>query len=266
MKPYDWSGDEAATALDPATSAVSAGIPGVLASRDAGAILARSAAGKALLHDIADALSAHEAGAVFDLSGLGADDLTLIEQVLGEGEVSILIDGAVPVRIQESVMAGLWRVRSEVSDRIEIADVPAVVREAVLTGTTADLPIGAPPADAMNVMPVLAEIRDRMATYRAGAENHVINFTLLPMNEVDMEFLQHSLGLGPVRMLSRGYGTCRITATARRHVWSVQYLNSMETVILDTMEIGDVPAAACAAREDIEDSAMRLRDILEAYL
>jgi len=266
MKPYDWSGDEAATALDPAASPASAGIPGLLASRDAGEFLARSAAGKALLHEVADALSGHRAGAAFDLTGLGPDDLTLVEQVLGEGEVAILIDGGEELRIQESVMAGLWRVRGGVSDRIEIADVPTEVRRAALERTAAELPIGEAPEGAMNVMPVLAEIRDRMRIYRAGDENHIINFTLLPMNEVDMAFLQRSLGMGPVRMLSRGYGTCRITATARRHVWSVQYLNSMETVILDTLEIGDVPVAARAAKEDIEDSAMRLRDILEAYL
>jgi hydrogenase-1 operon protein HyaF len=39
----------------------------------------------------------------------------------------------------------------------------------------------------------------------------------------------------------------------------------MDPVILDTLEIGDVPVAVTAANEDFEDSAERLAEILEAY-
>ena len=37
-------------------------------------------------------------------------------------------------------------------------------------------------------------------------------------------------------------------------------------MILNTIEIVDVPQVAKAAAEDIEDSAKRLRDILQDYL
>ena len=69
----------------------------------------------------------------------------------------------------------------------------------------------------------------------------------------------------PLVIRSEGYGSCRIFATGLRHVWAVQYLNSMGKIILDTMEVGGIPASACAAREDFEDSAGRLAEILEAY-
>jgi hydrogenase-1 operon protein HyaF len=127
------------------------------------------------------------------------------------------------------------------------------------------LAFGEPPEGAMNVMPLLAEIGERMQAHQRGATPHVINFSLLPMNEVDMTFLQQTLGDGPVRLLSRGYGACRVQATGARNVWSVQFFNSMDTIILDTLEIGDTPAAACAADEDFQDSAERLREIHEAY-
>jgi len=39
----------------------------------------------------------------------------------------------------------------------------------------------------------------------------------------------------------------------------------MGHTILDTIEVGEVPRAACAGREDFEDSAVRLGEILEAY-
>jgi hydrogenase-1 operon protein HyaF len=39
----------------------------------------------------------------------------------------------------------------------------------------------------------------------------------------------------------------------------------MSAVILDTLEVGDTPQAVLAAREDFEDSALRLAEILDAY-
>jgi hydrogenase-1 operon protein HyaF len=48
-------------------------------------------------------------------------------------------------------------------------------------------------------------------------------------------------------------------------VWWVQYFNSQDMNILNTLEVVDVPAVACAAQEDINDSADRLSEILEIY-
>jgi hydrogenase-1 operon protein HyaF len=246
-----------------------------LATRSAEELIARCPEVARLLPQIADALEAQKAdapGRLFDITDLAEDERELISQVLGEGEVSgvaALTDGVVG-QIQESVMAGLWRVRftdgggALVGDYLEIAAIPQVVRKAAeLTRT--GLEFGTPPEGAMNVMPLLAEIADRMQAHRRGATSHVINFSLLPMNETDMTFLQQTLGDGPVRLLSRGYGACRVHATGARNVWSVQFFNSMETIILDTLEIGDTPAAACAADEDFQDSAERLREIHAAY-
>jgi hydrogenase-1 operon protein HyaF len=140
-----------------------------------------------------------------------------------------------------------------------------VVRAAAARGTLERLEIGPAPAGCMNVMPVLAELRSRTASHQPGDRNHVISFTLLPMNEIDMAFLKGTLGLGPVQAVSRGYGTCRVALTGQRHIWSVQYLNAMDTIILDTLEVGDVPVALIAAEEDFQDSAERLGEILGAY-
>jgi len=70
---------------------------------------------------------------------------------------------------------------------------------------------------------------------------------------------------GRVTVLSRGYGNCRISSTATPGVWWVQYFNSQDRNILNTIEITDVPEVACAAQEDLEDSATRLAEILEIY-
>lgn len=70
------------------------------------------------------------------LQGLGASDLALLNQVLGEGETSIRIDAdgdGLEIRIQESVFTGVWRVLTlhhgvAVDDCLEVGAMPTAVR------------------------------------------------------------------------------------------------------------------------------------------
>ena len=94
---------------------------------------------------------------------------------------------------------------------------------------------------------VLTEIVGKARAYKAGDAAHVVNLTLLPMSPEDMECLPLTLGVGAVTILSRGYGNCRITSTRLPNVWWVQYFNSMDTLILNTIEVSDVPEVALAS-------------------
>ena len=71
------------------------------------------------------------------------------------------------------------------------------------------------------------------------------------------------LAAGPVRILSRGYGSCRITSTIVRDTWWVQYVNGYGKPMVESIEITDVPEVAIASREDIADSASRVAEALE---
>ncbi|MFM2279726.1 MAG: hypothetical protein RLZZ444_1957 [Pseudomonadota bacterium] len=228
-----------------------------------------------LLPEIADALAvqkADEPGRLFDITDFPEDDRTLITETLGEGEVAgvAALANGVTAQMQEAVMAGVWRIRFTdaegrlIADYVEVASIPAAVRQACSALPTT-IVHGPAPAGAMNVMPVLTEIADRTARYRDGDPAHVITFSLFPMSPEDMGFLQTTLGAGPVQLTSRGYGTCRVVATGARNVWSVQFFNAMDTIILDTLEICDIPSVAIAAEEDFRDSAVRLSEIEEAY-
>lgn len=222
----------------------------------------------AALRDLAPGV----AGPKFDLSGLDETSLTVLAEVLGEGEVSIFLAAPREAQAQESVLAGVWRVRETapdgkvLRDYVEIGDVPALVRAAAFGETATSFDVGTPPEGAMNVMPVLAEIAARAATWRDGGRNHIISFSLLPMTPQDQEHLQAQLGRGPVHIVSRGYGRCRVLATGVRYVWAVQFFSASGEVVLDTVEIGDVPESARAAKEDFEDSSVRMLEIVEAYL
>jgi len=210
---------------------------------------------------------------VLSLEGLDERNRDLINQILGNGEVSMKYHGTVDARIQESVLAGVWRVQyldaaGEVRrDVIEIAGIPGLVKQATFGDAAGEVVFRQAdiPDTVYNAAPLLTEINDKLPEYRPDSVPHVINLSLLPHTSEDIDFLSTMLGSGPVVILSRGYGNCRITSTATRNVWWVQYFNSQETLILNTIEISGVPEVACAAQEDIDDSAQRLLEILEVY-
>ena len=202
-----------------------------------------------------------------DLGDLDPVSLGLVNDALGEGEVSVRIDGERSYRIQESVLAGLWRVRrvdaneQVLADEVIVDTIPTVVRSTVAAETEARLSPEPVEPDAVNSRALRVELADRVARYTPGEPAHVINLTLLPMMPADQADLEH-IGRGPVTILSRGYGNCRITATAARYLWRVQYFNSTDQLILDTLEVVDVPEVALAAGEDIAESAERLEQLL----
>ena len=116
-----------------------------------------------------------------------------------------------------------------------------------------------------NAPALLAELADKVKSYQAGNQGETINLTLLPLTEMDVMLLGERLGVGPLTILSRGYGNCRIGSTAKENVWWIKYYNSQDVLILNTIEIVDIPQVTCAAPEDIEDSYTRLNEILELY-
>ena len=227
------------------------------------------------LHEALDALrrpGAVDTTQTIDLSGLDDGERRLLNQVLGEGEVAAQVrggDGTTQVQIQESVFAGLWRVihlrdGAVVRDSMEVGAVPGPVLEAAREdGFAPRAPFGPAPEGAMNAPSLLVEIEDRQRRWHAGQPAHVINLTLLPLTPADSQHLDAELGAGRVLILSRGYGNCRVANTRLPRTWRVTYFNSQDIVILDTLEIGRVPEVACAALEDLEDSAERIAEVLE---
>lgn len=230
--------------------------------------------GKARLEEVLDALKYYqpdEPPAIISLSDLPEQDLGLVNQLLGEGEVSIVSGGT--LQAQESVLAGVWRVLhfSESGklqkDTIEIADYPGAIRENVFAQSrSAVAPLDKQfPMGVFNAPSLISEITDKQASYKTGDPVHSINFTLLPQTEEDLAYISEKLGKGNTVILSRGYGNCRVSSTNTKNVWWVQYYNSQDAIILNSLEVIDVPEVIRAAPEDIEDSAERLDEILEIY-
>jgi len=208
----------------------------------------------------------------YSLRSLDEAGKAAIADILGEGDVWAKVGvGDRFWRVVESVLTGVWRLESSTADGsseecIDVGPVPGPVLQAAaeLPRATIDIPRQMPPG-VMNAPSLLAELQDRSSKYRPGAENHVVNFTLLPLTDVDAEVLTQVLGQIPLVIRSGGYGSSRVFATGLRHVWAVQYVNGMGNVILDTLEVGGVPVSVLAAKEDFQDSAERLAEILQAF-
>lgn len=201
----------------------------------------------------------------FDLSVLDKANRALIAETLGEGEVSVRMHGIPAVAAQESVFAGVWSLRGVDMDAVEIGPIPQMALDRSFRPRKPALGAVAPkPAGVVNAPALLVELMDKSASYSENAELHVINLTLLPHTEPNLEWLDVALGQGSVDILSRGYGNCRITATGQAHVWRVQFYNSMDSLILDTFEVTRLPEVALAADEDLADSAERIQEVMEA--
>jgi len=229
---------------------------------------------KAVTDWLRQALAAYRVGGepwIADISPLDAANRELVNQILGEGEVSLKYTDTVKVSMQESVLAGIWRTfyldeaGCIVRDLIEVCDAPVLARRPPQGKAFAMPSSDDVPGDVMNALPIMTELQEHLRRWQPGRLAHVINLTLLPLSAADIQFLGETLGSGPVETLSRGYGDCQITSTACPGIWWVRYTNSMGTLILNTLEITDIPAVACAAQDDLDDSRRRFSELLEPY-
>ena len=208
-------------------------------------------------------------GPELDMTHVAPGPLGMANQMLGEGEVSIRIRGPREAQIQETLFAGLWRVQEHdetgrvMRDRLMACPIPALVTHAARQAAASRLPSVTVPVGAMNSPALLREIAQQVAARRNGTAPHVVNLTLLPLTPEDHDVLDRAMAPGPVAIMSRGFGNCRVTSTGARDVWRVQYFNNMNTLILNTIEIVDVPEVAQAAPEDLEDTRVRLAELVD---
>lgn len=213
----------------------------------------------------------HDEPLLANLTGLDPDNRELVNQILGEGEVSVSFNGSVTARSQESVLAGVWRtlyldqddnVRYDI---LEVDDVPHIVRMPDGRDRPVDASRDGISAELNNALAILVELESYCAEFSDAGKANVINLTLLPLSVAELEFLDARLGRGPVDTLSRAYGKCQVSSTLTPNVWWVRFYNSVGTLILNTLEVVDVPSVIRAAPEDLVDSATRLDAIMTPY-
>jgi HupH hydrogenase expression protein, C-terminal conserved region. len=217
------------------------------------------------------AFSERAAGPRCDIFDLSQEVLDVLNGVLGEGEVSARVEDAQSGRnisVQESVFPGLWRVREfdaagqETAHWIEAGAMPRVVVESAQQSSAPDFPTITLPDETMNAAALFVEMNEQLKKFDPDAAAYVINLTLLPLNPADYDALLLALPVGPVAIMSRGFGSCKVSSTGVRHIWRVQHFNNKNHLILNTLTITECPREVCAAQEDIDDMKERLADLL----
>ena len=222
-----------------------------------------------------------DANLTFPVGGLNADNMAYLNALLAEGEVSAVIheDDQI-VNIQESIFTGIWRVtvidkaNNLLKDYVEAGDIPEILliknqeKPNKVLFDSALLP-----ENVANAPAILTELEDKRNELTENGDiefidamtnpTEAINLTLLPHTEEDLNCIGGVLGDGDTVILSRGYGNCRITSTGVSSIWWVRYFNSTDKEILSTIEVVNMPIVACAAQEDLDESAGRLKEQFE---
>lgn len=214
--------------------------------------------------DLAASWTEGNANLRFDLPEFDSRNAKTFADALGEGEIAVRIDEIPRIEAQESVFAGVWRIREVGNPKGEHIEIGAVPDAVFKRGSNMPPMPPEPGPGVVNGPFLLTEILEQVHQRTERAAPHIVNLTLMPHTPEDLDYLAASLGTGPATFLSRGYGNCRIEATAYPTVWRVRYYNSQDALILDTIEVSEIPEVACAAPDDIRDSATRLAEVAEA--
>ncbi len=228
-----------------------------------------------VLLGVARALDARLAGgepASIALDSLDDDHLDSLAQLLGRGEIEARVEGAAGLQARESAFAGVWCVRPAGSDRdFDVIDVGAVPRALLEAARIDALTLPAPTLRGLpegSLVPALLQpLQQRARDWRPGVAAHVVNLTLLDLDRQDRADLDRRLGRGRARVQARGRGeggiAWSVANTRLPRTWRVCYVRAGATVVLDTLEVTGMPEVACAAVHDLQDSAERLREVLD---
>jgi hydrogenase-1 operon protein HyaF len=109
---------------------------------------------------------------------------------------------------------------------------------------------------------LLAEFLARMRGWQKTVRLPGPRLDLAEVSPAALAITNQVLGEGEVSVRVSGVRDLRIQESVFAGVWRVTYFNSQDMIILDTLEVGAVPEVACAARQDLEDSAERLGEVL----
>ncbi len=210
--------------------------------------------------NLLEELSRMAPGRPRDLGVLSPAEAARLDDLLGDGDIAVSLGAGIEVR--ESVFPGIWRLRgvtgTVVRHGVEVAEVPAAVTRCCRE-VLRDAPDRRPAPETALTAPLLLD--EIAASLKEGGER-VISLTNLPINADDLAHLDACLGHGAIHGEAAGHGVCRFAATGVHRVWRVRYFNADDKLLIDSIEVGDLPVAAKAQPEDVADGLAGLARLL----
>jgi len=109
---------------------------------------------------------------------------------------------------------------------------------------------------------VLAELSEHLPALVESDTPHVIDLTSLPMTDSDKRELESLLGKGEVSITVSTIGDSQIFETGFNGIWWVKHYSSDAKLLSELIEITRVPEIIKSHSDDIEQSAIELRNLI----
>lgn len=183
--------------------------------------------------------------------------------VLGLGGVSWRLNGHVAAT--ETAFPGVWRVRLDGRERIEIGAAPESALDGAHAATRPAAGRAARPDARLALSPALLDRAfEAAARWRPGESPQRIEIARAALGAEDRAHLDRAFGLGSAEARIGGRAGAAAVATALPRIWRVSQNTAHGAPARLVIEIADIPFAAAARSCAIAESARELTELAES--
>ncbi|MBP3439439.1 MAG: hydrogenase expression/formation protein [Sutterella sp.] len=203
---------------------------------------------------------------IYDFSRFDPEWMPFVLAALGRGEVRIALHDGL-VRIEETGVPALWRMKIGASESFVLSRVPLCVRKEALEGdeTVGRIVNGGP--DVFAAPAILEELRRAQSEidWSAIPEDPVFMTELSrqPLSPGDARALLSTLGTGTIEAEITGFARSVIQRTRVRGIWHSRLFNNAGKTLLDAYVAAVIPPEVAASSEAFADTEAKCREIAE---
>ena len=203
---------------------------------------------------------------IYDFSRFDPEWMPFILASLGRGEVRIVLHDGL-VRIEETGVPALWRMKLGASESFVLSRVPLCVRRAALEGDETVGRIVNGGQDVFAAPAILEELRAAQAAidWSSIPEDPVFMTELSrqPLSPGDARALLSTLGTGVIEAEITGFARSVIQRTRVRGIWHSRLFNNAGKTLLDAYVAAVIPPEVAASSEAFADTEAKCREIAE---
>ena len=188
--------------------------------------------------------------------------LQFILATVGSGEVRATVGDA--IRLEETMIEGVWRIQEKGIDRFEVISVPeallANLSDEMLTVPT-QVPDGIFAASA-----ILQELSSAQRTENLQSLSfeppYTVEISRQPLSPADGEFIEKVLGKGVIDISISGFANAHIQSTAHKGIWRNRIFNNAGKALFDAYVVTKLPPEVGESIDEMQSGAKRCDEIL----
>lgn len=188
--------------------------------------------------------------------------LQFILATVDSGEVRATVGDS--IRLEETMIDGLWRIQENGVDRFEVVCVPDVLlknlSDEFLTVPT-QTPEGVFAASA-----ILQELSSAQRTEDLQSLSfeppYTVEISRQPLSPADGEFIEKVLGKGVIDISISGFARAHIQSTAKKGIWRNRIFNNAGKALFDAYVVTKMPPEVGESIEQMQSGAKRCDEIL----